>query len=113
VIVKILLERKFKEDPSFEEIRTINKLRIGAMQQKGYIGGETLVDLNDHRRIIVISTWTHQGGWEAWLNSDDRRRLEANLDKNLKQPPIIRSFMLGADYLGSVFEEIVHDSEIK
>ncbi len=113
MIVKILLERKFKEDPSLEEIKTINKLRIGAMQQKGYIGGETLVDLNDHCRIVVISTWTHKAGWEAWLNSDERRRLDTSLEKNLKQPPIIRSFMLGADYLGGVFEEVVHNSEIQ
>ena len=53
--VKILLERKFKEDPSLEEIKIINELRIGAMQRKGYVSGETLVDLNDHRRIVVIS----------------------------------------------------------
>ncbi len=111
--VKILLERKFKEDPSLEEIQNINELRIGAMQRKGYVSGETLVDLNDHRRIIVISVWANKAGWEAWVNSDERRKLEANLDKNLKQPPIIRSFMLGADYLGGVFEEVVHDSETK
>jgi len=111
--VKILLERKFKKDPSLEEIKTINELRIGAMQRKGYVSGETLVDLNDHRRIIVISVWANKAGWEAWVNSDERRKLGANLDKNLKQLPIIRSFMLGADYLGGVFEEVVHDSETK
>ena len=111
--VKILLERKFKEDPSLDEITTINELRIGAMQRKGYISGETLVDINDHRRIVVISVWANKAGWDAWVNSDERRGLEANLAKNLKQSPIIRSFMLGADYLGGVFEEVVHDSEIK
>jgi len=109
--VKILLERKFKEDPSLEEIKAINELRIGAMQRKGYISGETLIDLKDHRRIVVISVWATIAGWEAWVNSDERRKLEANFDKNLKQHPIIRSFMLGADYLGEVFEEVVHDSE--
>ena len=111
--VKILLERKFKEDPSLEEIKTINELRIGAMQRKGYVSGETLVDLNDNRRIVVISVWANKAGWEAWVNSDERRKLEATLEKNLKQAPIIRSFMLGADYLGGVFEEVVHDSETK
>ena len=111
--VKILLERKFKEDPSLDEITTINELRVGAMQRKGYISGETLVDINDHRRIVVISVWANKAGWDAWVNSDERRKLEANLAKNLKQSPIIRSFMLGADYLGGVFEEVVHDSEIK
>jgi len=111
--VKILVERKFKEDPSLEEIKTINELRIGAMQRRGYVSGETLVDLNDHRRIVVISVWADKAGWEAWVNSDERRKLGANLDKNLKQLPIIRSFMLGADYLGGIFEEVVHDSETK
>ena len=111
--VKILLERKFKEDPSLEEIKTINELRIGAMQRKGYISGETLVDINDHRRIVVISVWANKAEWEAWVKSDERRKLEANLEKNLIQAPIIRSFMLGADYLGGVFEEVVHDSETK
>jgi len=111
--VKILIERKFKEDPSLGEITIINELRIGAMQRNGYVGGETLVDLNDHRRIVVISVWAKKSGWDAWLNSDERRAFEAKLDKSLKQPPIIRSFMLGADYLGGVFEEVVHDSEIK
>ena len=111
--VKILLERKFNEDPSLEEIQTINKLRIGAMQRKGYVSGETLVDLKDQRRIVVISVWADKEEWEAWLSSDERRNLGANLDKNLKQPPIIRSFMLGADYLGQVFEEVMYDSETK
>ncbi len=35
--VKILLERKFKEEPSLEEIKTINELRIAAMGKKGYV----------------------------------------------------------------------------
>jgi heme-degrading monooxygenase HmoA len=111
--VKILLERKFKEEPSLDEIKIINELRIGAMQQIGYVSGETLVDLDDHRRIIVISVWTNKAAWETWEKSDQRRKLETNLNENLKQRPVIRSFMLGADYLGDVFEEVVHDSEVK
>jgi heme-degrading monooxygenase HmoA len=111
--VKILLERKFKEEPSVAEIKIINELRIGAMQRNGYVSGETLVDFNDHQRIVVISVWASTSSWEAWKNSDERRQCEAGLDKSLKQRPIIRSFMLGADYLGGVFEEVVHDSEIK
>jgi heme-degrading monooxygenase HmoA len=110
--IKILVERKFKEDPGFEDIKTINDLRMGAMHRKGYVSGETLVDINDNRKIVVISIWANIAGWEAWVNSDERRNLEAKLSQHLVQPPIIRSFMLGADYLGGVFEEVVHESEI-
>ncbi|MCP4745188.1 MAG: hypothetical protein GY874_03455 [Desulfobacteraceae bacterium] len=49
-----------KEKPSLEEIKIINELRMGAMQRKGYVSGETLVDLNDHRRIVVISVWANK-----------------------------------------------------
>lgn len=110
--VKILVERKFKKDLSLEEVKTINDLRIVAMQRKGYVSGETLIDLKDHRRIVVISVWSNRDGWEEWKNSDERSKLEAKFHKNLKQAPIIRSFMLGADYLGGVFEEVVHDAEV-
>ena len=111
--VKILLERKFKEDPSLEDIKAINELRIAAMQRRGYVSGETLVDLEDHRKIIVISVWANKEGWEAWVKSGERRKIAARLDKSLKKPPIIRSFMSGAEYLGSVFDEVVHDSETR
>ena len=72
-----------------------------------------MVDLNDHRRIVLISSWVNKSAREAWLNSDKRKHLEARLNDNLKQPPMIRTFMLGVDYLGGVFEEVIHDSEIK
>ena len=110
--VKILLERKFKEDPSLEDIRVINALRIAAMQRTGYVSGETLVDIDDHKRILVISVWTDKSKWDAWLRSGERQRIESDLNKSLKQPPMVRSFMLGADYLGEVFDEVVHESEI-
>jgi len=62
---------------------------------------------------VFVPAWANKAEWESWVNSDERRKLEVNLGKNLKQSPIIRSFMLGADYLGGVFEEVVHDSETK
>ena len=34
--VKILLERKFKEDPSLEDIKTINELRMAAMNSANH-----------------------------------------------------------------------------
>lgn len=110
--IKILIERKFKEDLSLEEVKTINELRIRAMHRKGYFSGETLIDLKDHRRILVLSVWSNWDEWKEWENSDERRKLEAKLEKNLKQASIVRSFMLGSDYLGDIFEEIVHDAEV-
>ncbi len=110
--VKIFVERKFKEDLSLEEVKTINELRIGAMHCKGYVSGETLIDLRDHRRMVVISVWSSTDGWEEWKNSNERSKLEAKFDKNLKQTSIIRSFMLGPEYLEGIFEETFHGAEV-
>lgn len=111
--IKILIERKFKDEPSLEEIKAINEIRMGAMQRRGYVSGETIIDMNDYRRIIVISVWSDKQAWEAWANSEERKSIEAKLTNNLKQQPIIRSFMLGADYLGGVFDEVMHESETR
>lgn len=56
--VKIAIERKFKEDPFPEGLRAINKLKLKAMEQKGYISGEILVDLEDNQRVVVLSVWS-------------------------------------------------------
>lgn len=109
--VKILLERKFKEAPKVEQIEAINELRLRAMRKKRYISGETLVDLKDNRRIVVISVWANIEEWEDWFNSEERRKLEAKLDKYLEESLTVKSFMFGADYLGDVFTEVLHDSE--
>ena len=110
--IKVLIERKFKADLSLEEVRTINELRIEAMHRKGYVSGETLIDLKDHRRIVVLSVWSNWDRWKEWKNSKERSKLEAKFNNNLKQAPIVRAFMLGPDYLGGIFEEVVHDAEV-
>ena len=42
---------------------------------------------------------------------EERRKLEAKLDKYLEESLTVKSFMFGADYLGDVFTEVLHDSE--
>lgn len=95
--VKILIERGFKEDPTWDDLITIKELRIGAMQRKGYISGETLVDTEDQRKILIMSIWANKSGWDEWVNSDERRDLEAKLRNKLINPPSIRSFMSSTD----------------
>ena len=59
--VKVLIQRRFREAPTAEDIMAINDFRIGAMAQPGYIGGETLAAMEDPREVAVISTWlAHQ-----------------------------------------------------
>lgn len=109
--IKILIERRFKEAPKAEDIRALNELRIRAMQQDGYVSGETLVELEDNRNMVVISVWSSLEEWEKWLNSQDRRMYEAELNPRMESPTNIRAFMLGADFLREILEKVLHDAE--
>lgn len=110
--VKIIIDRQFKEAPSADDIRIINDLRIRAMGQNGYISGETLVDVEDNKRMVVLSVWSSIDDWNAWRNSKERANLENELSNHLEEPGKIRVFRLGADSLREILSEVLHESEI-
>ena len=90
--VKIMIERKFKEAPVPGDFRVINKLRRDAMRQKGYVSGETLVNFENYN-VVVLSVWSSLDDWNAWLNSQERDRLESELTPHLEEPVKIRTFI--------------------
>ncbi len=108
---KIIIERKFKEAPSPENYKSINKLRVSAMHQRGYISGETLINLEDNREFVVISFWSKIDDWKSWLNSEERSELENELAPHLEEPAKIRAFRIGADAIMESFEQFIHDAD--
>lgn len=100
--VKVIIERKFKEAPLPENFQVINKLRGGAIQQKGYVTGETLVNCEDNY-VVVLSTWASLDDWRTWSGSQDRAELEKELTPHLKEPLKTRLFITGADYIKEAF----------
>ena len=57
MIVKVMIKRKIKEGKAREVFALLNKSRSDAMNQKGYITGETLINHDNPREILVISMW--------------------------------------------------------
>jgi heme-degrading monooxygenase HmoA len=109
--VKIIIERKFKEAPVQENFRIINELRRNAMRQKGYVSGETLVNSEDGREVVVLSTWSDLDDWKTWSSSQERSKLENELTPYLEEPANVRSFTLGADAIKEAFDKFVHDAD--
>jgi len=109
--IKIIIERKFTEDLSPKAFQAINEFRIKAMQQKGYVGGETLINLENNREVVVLSTWSSFDDWKAWLENRERQGLEKELDPYLEEPTKARSFMLGADAIKEAFKKFIRDSD--
>ena len=101
--VKIMIVRKFKEAPREEDLSAIDELRIKALRQKGYIGGETVVNCDDNREVMVLSAWSSLEDWETWVKDQERDELEDELASRLEEPVKIRAFMPSADYMKKKF----------
>ncbi len=109
--IKILIERQFKEAPRASDVRILNDFRIRAMGQVGYISGETLVDLEDEKKILVLSVWSRLEDWETWQKSKERKGLEEKLSQGLEKKPNIKVLLPGADSLRKILTQVIHDSE--
>jgi len=78
--IKVLIKRKITESRSKELNLLFVKLRSLAMQQEGYIGGETLKRLDDPRESLVISRWQNIEDWTRWLVSKERAEVQGAID---------------------------------
>ena len=93
--VKIFIKRHVKANQVEEACALLNKLRIHAMDQPGYVSGETLVNHYDERSVTVISTWQSIDDWIRWEESDERATNEAELESLLEEPTKFEVYDLG------------------
>jgi heme-degrading monooxygenase HmoA len=91
-MVKVLLERTIKGKHVGEIVRLLRQMRVLAMQQPGYISGETLHDLDNPNHYLVISTWESLVHWQAWLENPKRLVMQEEIDSYLDSPTQIRIF---------------------
>ena len=91
-MIKILLERTIKGKNVGKIVQLLRQLRVKAMQQPGYVGGETLHAVEDPNHYLVISAWESQDHWQAWLNNPERQKLQAEVDSYLESPTTMRVF---------------------
>ena len=78
--IKVLIRRTIAESRSKELNLLFVKLRSLAMQQEGYIGGETLKRLDAPGEYLVISRWQSIEDWTRWLVSKERSEVQGAID---------------------------------
>ena len=93
--IKVLIKRQIKQGKGKEVFALLNKIRAGAMDQKGYITGETLMSHHDPNRIIVISTWQTIENWLAWKEDEEKRAYDTELEPFLEFPTEYEEYVLG------------------
>lgn len=96
MLVKVMIKRRFREGNTKEIVTLLNELRSGAMQQPGYVSGETLVSQETPQHLLVIATWQQIANWEAWRQNSRRAALEQMLEVYQSEPTVCETYFLGA-----------------
>ena len=81
--VKILIKRIVPANKARDLIPLFRKIRTLAVDQPGYISGETLRSLDSPEQFLVISTWQSSDDWKNWLASDERKEIQNKIDSLL------------------------------
>ena len=93
--IKLMIKRHFKAGSLKDASRLLIRSRYSAMEMKGYISSETLSDLNDPDKVVIISMWHDIEDWNRWRNSPTRAEFEAELEKLMQGPAEIEAYHLG------------------
>jgi heme-degrading monooxygenase HmoA len=96
-MIRVLLTRRVKVGNYDRTLRLLRDLRATALQQAGYMTGETLVRGEDPVEVLVISTWLSEEHWRAWSTSRDRIELEDMIDPLLEDTPQVIVYRVPAE----------------
>ncbi|MFO7876298.1 MAG: antibiotic biosynthesis monooxygenase family protein [Desulfovermiculus sp.] len=82
-MVKAFIKRRVPSDKAREMIPLFRKMRTLAMQQHGYISGETLRNMDQEDEYLVVSAWNSAKDWQRWLESKERQEVQKEIDQLL------------------------------
>ncbi|MBW1777618.1 MAG: antibiotic biosynthesis monooxygenase [Deltaproteobacteria bacterium] len=78
--VKVIIRRPASAETDVFMAPLLEELRKKAMQQKGYISGETLKRVDGPAETMVISTWRSMEDWKNWMASRERIDIQNKID---------------------------------
>lgn len=95
MIAKVIIKRRFVEGKTKQVLALLNEIRSRAMQQSGYISGETLVKQKYPNNMAVIATWQNLEDWLAWKENPERHKFEEMLAIYQSRPTEYEEYLLG------------------
>ena len=78
--VKIIIKRQVSERKAATLLPLLRKLRNLALNQPGYITGETLKRIDRPGQSMVISTWNSMEEWQKWVANPERIAVQGQID---------------------------------
>ena len=79
--IEVMIKRKVQPGHLAKQlVPLILRLRAMALDQRGYISGETLCDVDNPEECLVISRWQSIDDWNRWANSQHRSEIENKIE---------------------------------
>jgi heme-degrading monooxygenase HmoA len=95
VAIRVLI--RFEAVPGNESslYQLLMENRTRLLGIKGYISGETVQALDDPSSFLIISTWSSLEEWHAWVNSKERKEIQARIEQLLRTPSVHHAYLCG------------------
>ena len=78
--VKIIIKRIVPQNKAEALKPLLQKLRNLAIQQPGYISGETFKRIDRPGESLVVSSWQTMDDWRAWVLKHERISAQEKID---------------------------------
>ena len=93
--VKVFIKRVIPEDKVNGLLPLFRRLRNLAINQSGYISGETLRGIDNPGQFLVISTWQSIDNWREWVERPERIEIQNEIDSQLEEEPSYEIYQYG------------------
>jgi heme-degrading monooxygenase HmoA len=84
--VRVIIQRRVRYGREAELRRALEKMRVQALSEPGYVSGETLRCPTDPSLWVVISTWETMADWQRWSQGPDRTEFETRIAHLVEAP---------------------------
>lgn len=91
--VKVLMKRVPNPGAWKNLNELLRELRLLAMQQPGYISGETLLSATEQGATLVISVWSTINHWKGYASSSQRIALLDEIRPLLSEPATMETWV--------------------
>jgi hypothetical protein len=94
MIAKIIIKRRFVKENTPQILSLLNKIRSIAMNQPGYISGETLMQADFPENMAVIATWQNMKYWMLGKIVKNEKPTKRCLKFIRRDPPSMKNIFL-------------------
>lgn len=78
--IKIIIRRRIPKGKEAQALPLLLELRSKAINQAGYISGETLRNIYDIEDYVFLSSWKSVNHWKVWDESKEGEEIQRRID---------------------------------